>query len=696
MKRSGWLGLALFLVGCGSAVLEGGNGGRDGGKPGPGPQPRLDGGGGGDGGGQVANPCSGFDPSCTIVSFGPGAGKTFPLPGDQPADPSVESDGVGRDGNGWLGLDHSRASFDFLWLANTSDWGRGTVSKLSTKSLQEVARYPSVTCHSLKTGSKAACDGQAGCCAIDSHAQYQRRLGGQPSGAAQKVQLSDNDPSRTAVDFNGDVWVANRAFSGQSSVTKIANDPRDCTDRNGNGRVDTSRDVNHDGVIQTDCNGDNLPDDLDSVKGRPCGNGQPQEYFGLDDECVLFTTNFNAPQQYGRPLSLGPGASDFGPSDAWAGGFQDGEFFRIDGQSGQIKASAKLPGGCRPYGLAVDATAIAWAPPLGSGGPLCYFNARNPAEVGTVRNPNSGAANGYGISLDRDQNVWLGGWTTSNVYRYTPDRKNGFAGLGKGYWTVIQRPGEGAGARGNRRGIAVDNRSANTFFAWVATDSGFITRLEASSLALPAGQDRTVDGSGWPALKVAGSNTIGVGVDRDQNVWGVSLSGTVATRIQVDQNGQMTPPDLKSAAKQGERCPAGDRCAYQDNGRSEPSPYTYSDFTGFGLRNFTRPKGSWSYLVKGCENAKETKWLKVIWDGEVPPNTSLTVRARAGKARDLLGPWSTDFAVSLADLVAGEPLGPTQRELYLQVEVDFATTAKDVTPKLKRLDVLYECPGGIG
>ena len=29
-------------------------------------------------------------------------------------------------------------------------------------------------------------------------------------------------------------------------------------------------------------------------------------------------------------LSLGPGAADFGPSDAWAGTFQDSRFFRID------------------------------------------------------------------------------------------------------------------------------------------------------------------------------------------------------------------------------------------------------------------------------------------------------------------------------------------------------------------------------
>ena len=60
----------------------------------------------------------------------------------------------------------------------------------------------------------------------------------------QAVQITANNPSRTAVDFNGDIWVANRAFGGQSSVTKIANDLTECADRNGTPGLQTSSDVN--------------------------------------------------------------------------------------------------------------------------------------------------------------------------------------------------------------------------------------------------------------------------------------------------------------------------------------------------------------------------------------------------------------------------------------------------------------------
>src|SRR5207253_1850973 len=133
------------------------------------------------------------------------------------------------------------------------------------------------------------------------------------------VQRTSNSPSRTAIDFNGDIFVANRAFGGQSSVTHIANEISACKDRNKNGKIDTSSDTNGDGLIQTDCNANGVQDDIADVKAKPCTNGNKQEFYGPDDECILWTTNTNVPGVLGRPLGLGPGAVDTGPSDAWAG-----------------------------------------------------------------------------------------------------------------------------------------------------------------------------------------------------------------------------------------------------------------------------------------------------------------------------------------------------------------------------------------
>src|SRR5262249_28337610 len=153
---------------------------------------------------------------------------------------------------------------------------------------------------------------------------------------------------------NGDVYVANRAFGGQSSVTRIAANLFDCVDRNANGRIDTSSDVNGDGFIQTDCNGDMLPDDVASVKLKACNNGMAQDCFGQDAECVLWTTNTFPANAIGRPLALGPGATPLGLSDVWAGSYNYGTFVRISGATGLTTDQVQLPLGATPYGAVVD------------------------------------------------------------------------------------------------------------------------------------------------------------------------------------------------------------------------------------------------------------------------------------------------------------------------------------------------------
>src|SRR5258706_1950303 len=85
----------------------------------------------------LLNACGDFEMSCTVAGVGPspGAGGSgmFPLPSDRPAPDGVTADGVGRNPMGWLVLDSTHASFDFLWVADDTDYGVGMVSKVSTK-----------------------------------------------------------------------------------------------------------------------------------------------------------------------------------------------------------------------------------------------------------------------------------------------------------------------------------------------------------------------------------------------------------------------------------------------------------------------------------------------------------------------------------------------------------------------------------
>ncbi|MSP59536.1 MAG: hypothetical protein EXR72_04190 [Myxococcales bacterium] len=472
--------------------------------------------------------------------------------------------------------------------------------------------------------------------------------------------------------------------------------------------IQTSSDVNGDGVIDTDCNRNMVPDDLADVAKKACVNGKAQEFYGLDDECVLFTTNVNVPNMVGRPIALGKGTEDGTPSDAWAGCYNDAKFFRIDGATGLTKAQAVLPNPpmgqagpkSNPYGAVIDAKGILWATNLGGG--LRYFDTNQPAMAGAARDPKGYALGGYGITLDRDQNVWVAGYsggvnaTPNDAYRYTPDRTKPFATLGDGFWTRVNAPGAGSGApASSSRGIASDSRTDKIYFVWMALTAGWVLRIDASTIAAPNGIDKTVDGTNMPAMKIAGDGTIGAGVDADQNVWGVSRTGSVATRIKVDINGKMTPPDILAGIS-GMGCPVGngDRCSLVLNGTmSDPQPYTYSDFTGFGLKNFTLPKGSYQYTLKGCAMGKTT-WGKIIYDVTLPPGTKVTVRARSGATAvpdNTWGAFTGEYLASPADL-AQKP-GPlvANPAPYLQVEFNLSTLDQAVSPKLKSFEATYSC-----
>ena len=66
------------------------------------------------------------------------------------------------------------------------------------------------------------------------------------------------------------MYVANRAFGGQGTITKIAGFREDCVDRNGDGVIQTSEDVNLNGLIDRHI---------------------PGEYWGQEDECLLWTVD---------------------------------------------------------------------------------------------------------------------------------------------------------------------------------------------------------------------------------------------------------------------------------------------------------------------------------------------------------------------------------------------------------------------
>ena len=119
--------------------------------------------------------------------------------------------------------------------------------------------------------------------------------------------------------------------------------------------------------------------------------------------------------------------------------------------------------------------------------------------------------------------------------------------------------------------------------------------------------------------------------------------------------------------------------------------YTYSDFTGYQLRKFTAPRGTYFKDFKGCQT--DSEWRKLTWDADVPPNTLVQVYVRvANLVSDLptamrYGPFNT----SPADLVAAM----VPKGLFMRVEFVLSSTDGKASPALKSFSVVWACGGSI-
>jgi hypothetical protein len=622
--------------------------------------------------GQVDEDLSG----CSSVGGGTIGSGGSPFPMDPNKDPNLkESNGVKLDSNGDLILGAGQVNFRYMWISNTYDHKgnstcksavagcRGTVSKVDTKNLKEVGRYFTTTCRSKP--------GTSGCVDVN----------GKTINPAH-----NHTPSRTAVDFNMDVWVANRnVHGGQPSATKIANDPADCIDRNGNGKIDTSKDHDGNGKIQIDCNADGVADTL----ATKCTNGKPPEFLGDDDECILFTANYGEKDDVGRSICLDAGKSTLGASNAWVGTFyrpEDGKgnnhYFKINGYTGAIEKEIVVPKEHHAYGCMADAHNLVWSTDIGTSrngkswnGNLWYFQTVSPYQVGKVmRGPTSGLTghwkdkNGgyhhYGISINAAQHVWLGGWKSSWILRYKPVRTS-FATLHTGKWTRIDVPWGFY-----TRGINADLRGK----VWVAVHQGYLFRVNQS--VADGVHNMTGAKENQHYWKTKAQTVIGAGVDFDGNVWGVGHSNDTASRLDVDAAGNVKQPPTGTTK----------------NVSLGRNPYTYSDFTGYALINFVRPQGRWSYLHKHCPPGTKPRWETVIWHATTPPGTAVTLRVRSGDSEATFGDWTSPFTSSPANIAPGAPNGvkPNPSAL-LQVEFTLTSKNKTTSPTLHDYAVGYTC-----
>jgi hypothetical protein len=207
--------------------------------------------------------------------------------------------------------------------------------------------------------------------------------------------------------------------------------------------------------------------------------------------------------------------------------------------------------------------------------------------------------------------------------------------------------------------VAPDDRGK----VWLACTTGTVIRVNQS--IADGIHDLTGTKNTW---KLKAESVIGVGIDSKGHVWGIGHKNHLASRLEVDSKGNVTA-NSKLNATVGQ------------------NPYTYSDFTGYGLRNFVRPQGTWIYQLEPCPGGTKAKWKTVSWKATTPAGTAVALRVRTGDSETSLGSWSQPFTGSPADLSKHTP-NPANL-----IRVEFTLTSKNptVTPILHEVGIGYDC-----
>jgi DNA-binding beta-propeller fold protein YncE len=352
----------------------------------------------------VLSPCGDCDPFCDTLKVGPGGYEEFT------PDPE-NSEKIGKNLDGYLVLDSQQIDLAFMWVANSS---QNTVSRLNTETCQETGRY-------------AVC----------------------------------SNPSRTAVDLLGNVWVGCRSDGG---VAKIAIDEALCIDKHPPEGIQTAKDLDGDGHVTGN---EVLP------KG--------------DDECILFITYPGGSCQRGLGVDK--------DNHAWVGEWNGKKLRRLDPETGSVVKEISIS--ANPYGLVIDQKGTIWV--SGRGGNVLLEVDPEGGQVGAYSS-NVGCFEPYGIGLDYKGRVWIGNCCCENAaVRYDPVTKS---------WAKAVTSARPRGVAGSQDGNVYVANDMDSKVAIVDSDTmAVLGYLTAGGGRFPIGMTIDFDGNVWAVNQSAASAT---------------------------------------------------------------------------------------------------------------------------------------------------------------------------------------------
>jgi hypothetical protein len=291
-------------------------------------------------------------------------------------------------------------------------------------------------------------------------------------------QSSGGNPSRLAIDVDGNAYVLNRmpGINSPPFLMKILVD--NAIDRNGNGLIDTSEESNGIAGIQ-------------AAEIKPLTSNTAA---GIGDERVAWTKPIGTGTSFGRSVCIAPDGK------LWVGIWNQARYYRVDPATGDTLGigPSNLPfvstSPWNPYGCTVDRNGILWSATIGSGGGGLGRVDTNTGATTRIASPYSGS--NYGIAQGNGK-----------IYQAPFNAGYGWASYDPASNVWARSPASHSGA-----GIAIDGNGDI-----LSTDYSGIRKYSGATGALI-----------WS--KSEGGTTYGVMIDGSNDVWVMNLSTNRATK----------------------------------------------------------------------------------------------------------------------------------------------------------------------